>query len=164
MTTAAEIVADSLQEILVQASESPIEANEAQSFIRAMNRFALALDAQNITLGYTIITDLGDTVTIPAGAEEAFVKNMAVRMAPSFGAIVPPELAMQANEGMKTLAILGFSIGPSRMPNTMPTGSGNEGSGSFCGRRFFPSTGDQIAAETNGNIALETNTNTVAEE
>ena len=68
MATVAQIAKASLQRILVQADESPLEASEYQDYIFALNNFMLSLDAQGIQLGFTEVSDLGDEVTVPTGA------------------------------------------------------------------------------------------------
>ena len=60
MATVAQVAKSSLQRILVQASEAPLEPDEYQDFIFSMNNYMAELDAQGIQLGYTVVTDLGD--------------------------------------------------------------------------------------------------------
>ena len=74
MTTAAQIVRSALQEISVQADEADIQPSEAQDAIFAMNNFMLDLDANGVSLGYTVVSDLGDDITIPAGAIQGLIK------------------------------------------------------------------------------------------
>jgi hypothetical protein len=62
MATVAQVAKASLQRILVQASEAPLEADEYQDFIFAMNNYMMSLDAQGIHLGYTEVSNLSDTV------------------------------------------------------------------------------------------------------
>ena len=67
METGQSVVSDILQEILVQSSEQAIEAVDAQTCIRYMNRFMAEL-AVTTPLGYTVITNPTDQITVPDGA------------------------------------------------------------------------------------------------
>lgn len=163
MATAAQVVKASLQRILVQASEAPIEASEAQDFIFAMNNYMLDLDARGVTLGYTEVDDLGDEITIPSGALRGLIANMAVEVAPDYDGTVTDALAKSAREGLNTMRLLGQTMPESEYPSTLPIGSGNE---DCAGRRtshFYPDREAEILAETTGAIGLEVNTNEVAD-
>ena len=162
MATVAQVAKASLQKILVQATEAPIEASELQDFIFGMNNYMLDLDASGIQLGYTAVSDGGDDVTVPTGALRGVIYNMAIEMAPEFDGEVTAAVAKIANDSMNTLRLLGQTIGESAFPSTLPIGSGNEGCQSRLSRRFYPDQEAEILAETTGSIALEINTNEVA--
>ena len=68
MATVAQVAKASLQAILVQASEAPLEADEYQDFIFAMNNYMASLAAKGVNLGYTNVSTLADSVTVPPGA------------------------------------------------------------------------------------------------
>lgn len=161
MATAAQVVKASLQRILVQASEAPIEASEAQDFIFAMNNYMFALDADGITLGYTEVGDLGDDVTIPTGALRGLIANMAIEVASDFNGTVTATLAQVARDSLQTMRKLGQSMGATEFPSTLPIGTANEWAGG-CDAKFYPDLENQILAETTGAIGLEVNTNEVA--
>ena len=159
MATVAQVAKSSLQRILVQASEAPLEPDEYQDFIFSMNNYMAELDAQGIQLGYTVVTDLGDEVTIPTGALRGLIANMAVEVAPDYNGIVSAGLAKAARDGFNTMRMLGQSMGKSRFPCTLPIGSGNEDNDFGMNGHFYPDQEAAILAETTGAIALETNTN-----
>lgn len=161
MATVAQVIKASLQRILVQASEAPIEAAEAQDFIFDMNNYMLDLDAKGITLGYTAVSDLGDEVTIPTGALRGLIANMAIEVAPDYNGTVSPALNSTAIDGLKTMRLLGQTISATRFPSTLPIGSGNE-QGGVCTTHYYPDQEAEILAETTGAIGLETSTNEVA--
>lgn len=154
MATAAQVIKASLQRILVQASETPIEASEADDFIFAMNNYMLDLDASGITLGYTVVNDLEDPVTIPTGALRGLIANMAVEVAPEFDGVVTATLARIAADGLETMRKLGVTIAQTHFPPTLPIGSGNQGRGHFV-KHFYPDSEAEILAETTGAIGLE---------
>ena len=161
MATAAQVIKAALQRILVQASEAPIEADEAQDAIFAMNNLALAWDAQGITLGYTVVEDLGDEVTVPLGALRGLIANLAIEVAPDYGGQVTPALAAIASAGFNALLHLGNRLGQTEYPSTLPIGSGNEDT-TYLNFHFYGSLEAEILAETSGAIGLEINTNEVA--
>lgn len=163
MATAGDIAKASLQKILVQATEAPIEASEAQDFIFAMNAFMLDLDANGVTLGYTEVADVADRITIPTGALRGLIYNMAVEVAPDYNAVITPAAQAIALAGLQTMRKLGATMGATQYPSTLPIGSGNEGSGLFRSNHFYPDLEASILAETTGAISLEIDTNEVAD-
>jgi len=158
MATVAQVAKASLQRILVQASEAPLEADEYQDFIFAMNNYMLALDAQGVHLGYTAVSNLADQVTVPLGALRGVIANLAIEVAPDFGGVVTDALVLQAREGLQAMRMLGQTIGGTRMPSTLPIGSGNTDTGYGWSWNFYPDSEDSILAETIGTIALESST------
>ena len=164
MATAAQVIKAIMQQILVQASEAPIEADEANDVIFAMNNYMLDLDANGITLGYTVVDNTGDTITIPTGALRGLIANVAIEIAPQFDAPITPALSAAATAGLKTMEKLGVTMGATEYPSTLPRGSGNEGyNGGGWQSHYYPDLEAQILAETTGAIGLETSTNEVAD-
>lgn len=158
MATVAQIAKASLQRILVQAAESPLEPAEYQDYIFALNNYMTQLDAQGVQLGYTEVTDLGDTVTVPAGALRGIIANMAIEVSPDYGGVISNGLVVAAREGLHTMRTIGQTMGISRFPSILPIGSGNEGQGFRLVGHFFSDEEDEILAETTGAIGLETST------
>lgn len=158
MATVAQVAKAALQRILVQASEAALEPDEYQDFIFAMNNYMAQLDAQGITLGYTEVSDLGDNVTVPAGALRGIIANMAIEVAPDYGGVVSEGLVKAAREGMQTMRTIGGRMGPTALPSTLPIGAGNEYQNYGMAGHFYPESEAEILAETTGAIGLETNT------
>ncbi len=162
MATVAQVATASLQSILVQAAEAPLEASEYEDFIFAMNNYMLALDAQGVTLGYTEVSSLSDDVTIPTGALRGLIANMGIESAPYYGGVISDGLVLAAKAGLDTMRLIGQSIPTSALPGTLPIGTGNEGDYAWWISHFYPSEEAAILAETTGSIGLETNTNETA--
>jgi|TARA_R110000772_G_scaffold9003_5_gene29625 hypothetical protein len=158
MATVAQLAKSALQRIIVQASEAPLEPDEYADFIFTMNAWFAELDGQGIALGYTVVTDIGDEVTIPAAALRGAIANLAIEVAPDYNGIVTPGLAKAARDGFNTIRLVGQSMGRSRFPSTLPIGSGNEGSLYGYSGTFYPDAEKEILAETTGSISLEINT------
>jgi hypothetical protein len=125
MATVADVAKRSLSRILVQGSEAPLEADEYQSFIMDLNNYMTSLEAEGVNLGYTIVYNLADEVTVPMGALAGIIDNMAVRVAPDYGATASQELIQNAVNGMKAMRMLGQKIPRGHYPGTLPRGSGN---------------------------------------
>ncbi len=150
-----------LQELIVQESEQQIEQAEAQDALQAMNDWMFMQDALGVSVGYTAVTDLGDEVTIPPGADAGVKKNVAVYMAPQFGATVTQATIAMADAGLKAMRKLSTGQRQMAHPCTFPLGSGNEhhGFGGFNGQRFYPCPSSELLTEQDGSILLESDTN-----
>lgn len=160
MATATQVAKSSLGWILVKDAIAPLNATDVSDFIFAMNNYMLGLDAEGVTLGYTLVTGPDDEVTIPTGTLRGLIANMAVEVAPSYDAVVTPGLAQIAVDGLKQMRLVGQNIGESRYPSTLPIGSGNEyDSGNSLWSHFYGQDEAAILAESTGQISLETNTN-----
>ena len=156
MTTATEIIHDALQEILVQADEQEYQAAEYQSGLRGLNDMLSEWDALGYSLGFTILTNITDTVTVPAGAIGAVKTNLAMRLAPQFDVTITPGLAMRAKTGMQAVMNLSVVVLPTQLPDTLNIGSGNEDEPYI--DHFYPGVTDSVLTEDNGSILLESDT------
>ena len=157
MATVSQVSKASLQRILVQGSEADLEPDEYHDFIFAMNNYMLSLDAEGVKLGYTEVSNLGDEVTVPAGALRGIIANMAIEVAPDYSGIVTPALANAAKEGMKAMRRLGQTIVATAYPSTLSIGSGNEHGRLYNNEHFYSNLESEILAETTGAISLEVN-------
>jgi hypothetical protein len=156
MATVAQVTKAILQEILVQESEADLESDEYQDTIFALNNYMTSLDARGVSLGYTIVSNLAETVTVPAGALQGVISNVAIIVAPQFDATVSQALVKKAQDGMEAMLKLGTSQAPLVHPSTLPIGSGNEW---YLYRgRYYPGSTEDIIDETGQNIALENDT------
>lgn len=159
MATAAQVLRTALHRILVQGAEADLQPDEYQDAIFGMNNLVASWDADGIQLGYTIIQDLGDEVTVPIGALRGLIANTAIEVAPDYDGVVSAGLIKAATEGMAAIRKIGQSVPTSSFPSTLPVGSGNEGD--WAGLRlshFYPDLEAEILAETTGAISLEVDT------
>ncbi len=157
-TTAGEITKAILQDIIVHGSESELEAVEFQDTVSAMNNYMFALDATGVSLGYTEVDDLGDTITVARGAILGIQKNVALQMISQFGAIADNTLIAAAAFGMDAMRKLSRSSTPSDFPSTLPIGQANEWRSGNWTDHFFPETENNVLTETDDNIGLESDT------
>ncbi len=160
METAADIIKSALQEILVQASEAPIEADEAQGAIKYLNRMMAKYAAEGINLGYTVISNLGDLVTIPDGAVDGVVSNLGVRLFPQYaspGSPPDPLLIQAARDGLDAMRDIAVTVGPTSFPSTLPIGSGNEWDNGW-NDHFYTEDAAAVLTEQGGFISIESGT------
>lgn len=159
MATVEQVAKAALSRIIVQGSESQLEASEYADFMFAMNNFMAQLAASGINLGYTEVDSIQDEVTIPTGALRGLIANMAIEIAPDYGATISDALSLAAANGAQTMRLLGQHIKPSKFPSTLPIGSGNESSGiGFGNNRFYPESEASILSESTGAIGVESST------
>ena len=159
MATVLQVAKASLQRILVQGSEADLEPDEYQDYIFALNNYMLALDAEGITLGFTVVDNLADEITVPSGALRGIIANLAIEVAPEYNCENSAGLVVAAKAGLKVMRRLGQTMGATQFPGTLPRGSGNEGGTTqLYGDHYYESLEDEILAETTGAISLETGT------
>ena len=151
MTTAAIMIEDALDNINVNASESPIDPSDMQKAIRTMNRMVASW---NLGLGYTVVTDPSDDLTVIAGAELAIQENLAVLLAPAFDSFASAELKMSAKQSFDDMLSQVITIQPLNMPSRLPKGTGNN-RGDWTNNTFYPPQGSELVQEGDGSILLE---------
>jgi len=157
METAQDIINDALQEILVQSSEQSVQPVDFQTARRYLNR--MMSTTPFVGLGFTIITNPDDLVTVPDGAIEGIVFNLATKLLSTFDMTLTAELNQSANKGLKEIRRLTVSVKPTAFPCTLPIGSGNERENTFNNQHFYPCPDSEILTEQGGSILLESNTN-----
>lgn len=123
--TAGDIASQALRSILVEAGDSPLQPDEYADFLYAMNNWMAGLEAKNIKLGYTSVDNVADVVTVPDGAIEGIIANMAIRVSTDYGGKISGPLVLQAKEGMANIRRLGMQMGLVTTPSNMPNGAGN---------------------------------------
>jgi hypothetical protein len=152
-----EVVTDALEEIIVQTSEYPISASDGKKAIRALNDMMTSWDAKGINLGYTIVSDMKDEVTVPRGAILGIKKNLAISLAKSFDEPVTDDLRIEARDGLRTIISISIGGSTTEYPCTLPQGSGNTYPG-YADNKFYPEQESTILTETGGSIGLEEDT------
>lgn len=136
---AADVVKDALAELTVQAQEQVVPAVDMQTGIRYLNRMVASWSARDIKLGYTRVENPDDILTVPEGAIEGIVTNLALRLANGFDVSVSQTLVDIAAIGMNTIRDIGLKLDKTAFPANLPIGSGNEDSGGiYSGDHFFP--------------------------
>ena len=156
METAKSIINDALQEILVQASEQPIQPVDFQTARRYLNRMMAIVPFTG--LGYTVVTLPSDIVTIPDAAIEGVIFNLAKRLLTTYDMPLTAELARSASDGLQEIRRITVTVQPTAFPCTLPIGSGNEQENTFNNQHFYACPDDELLTERDGAILLESGT------
>lgn len=156
--TANTVITDALQEILVLAVEAPLTPNEIQTGIRYLNRMMTAFAVEGINLGFTTITNIGDPITVADGAIEGMVSNLALKLAPQFGADISPALAAKARDGLAAMEAIAVTVFPTSFGSTLPIGSGNEDNFPTSDSHFYSGLSKGVLNEQGGFISVEAHT------
>ena len=136
--TAGSLIFDSLQSILQQASEEPTLNVDFQTAVRYMNRMMTGFAANGIALGYTNVSAPNDVITIPDGAMEGVIFNLAIRLSSTYDITPSQDLRISASEGKSAMRKLSRNKVKTKHPSTLPIGSGNEGFNNFDNNHFYP--------------------------
>jgi hypothetical protein len=123
--TAQTLVSDILQEVLINSAEQSIPAVDFQTAVRYLNRYMSMQDADGVKLGYTEVVNPTDAITVPAGAINGMIYNVALQLATTYDVVVTPELAMKAQAGLNIMIKLGSPIQGTKYTSNTPRGSGN---------------------------------------
>lgn len=100
---ASQIIADALLAInVIRDGETPSAALQAQG-IRRLNQMMALWEGEGKNLGYIPVGTVTDVLTVPDAAILGIVNNLAIHMAPSFGATIPVEIATLAAMGLATI-------------------------------------------------------------
>jgi len=127
--TASTVIRDALQEILVQAAEQPITADEGQGAMRLLNRMMAAWVLDGVDLSYTPVDSLNDDITVVDGALDAIVLNLAIKLAPQYDRPISQGLYINASRAYEAMLKTAVVIPVTEFPATLPYGSGNESLG-----------------------------------
>jgi len=152
-----EVVIDALEDLVVQADEAPIEPSEAAAAIRVLNDMMFMWAARGIDLGFTEVNDMGDVMTVPAGAIFGIKAALAISLAGKYEVPIPESVLQKAKAGWEAILNLSVEIAAVEYPSTLPKGSGNDYP-SYSSSHFYSEPDSTILTETGGSVALEDDT------
>ncbi len=153
---AGDVINDILLDVVVLGADADMDPSETASTMRYINRYMNMLAAKGINLGFTTISSVTDTITISDGAILGLIKNVAMLIAPQYGAIITPDYRLEAKDALDAMRNIGTAITPSQMPCTVPVGSGNDGG--WADSKYYACPADEILTETDRTILLEVDT------
>ena len=156
METAESVINDALQEILVQASEQSLQTVDFQTGRRYLNRMMAMTPFSG--MGYTVVTDPSDAITVPDAAISGIIFNLAKSLLSSYDMPLTAELNMSAKDGLQEIRRITVKVLPTRYPCTLPIGSGNEQENTFNNQHFYACPDDEILTEQGGAILQESDT------
>ena len=100
---ASQVIADALLAInVIRDGETASAAQQAQG-IRRLNQMMALWEGEGRNIGYIPVGTVTDVLTVPDAAILGIVNNLAIHMAPSFGASVPAEIVALAQMGLATI-------------------------------------------------------------
>ena len=102
MTTALDIIKGALRDISVLAAGESPTAEESQDSLEALNLMIAAWELDGIAIGAQEWA-LSDVIQLPANHILAIRRNLAVRLAPEFGAAVSNITVQEAGDGYRSL-------------------------------------------------------------
>lgn len=100
---ASQVITDALLAIgVIRDGETPSAALQQQA-IRRLNQMMALWEGEGRHLGYIPVGTVTDVLTVPDAAILGIVNNLAIHMAPHFGATVPAEIVALATMGLATI-------------------------------------------------------------
>ena len=134
--TKRQLIDGAMDEIGLGQSAFGIEPDQLESALRRLDSMMAEWDTQGIKLGFPIPyepsqSSLDQISNIPAGANEAVICNLAMKLSPGFGKVVMRETKVSAKTAfISMLNLCGISDPTQKnLPGAMPLGQGN--------RRYF---------------------------
>jgi hypothetical protein len=124
MTTAVDIIGSALRKISAVDPNEPLDAGDIESCLSALNRLAMRWESKTITLGWSPITDPYATIPVPIESEDALVYNLAIMIAPEYGAAVSRAVLAMASESLNDLKNYLSTVRDLKVVTDMPSSGG----------------------------------------
>lgn len=129
--TKRELIVQAFEEIGLASYVFDLTPDQLNSAMKRLNGMMAVWSSKGIKLGYPIpVTasggDLDDDSNIPDYANEAVYLNLGIRIAPSFGKTVSPDVKSNAKLAYDNLLIKAAFPQEMQLPSTMPLGLGNK--------------------------------------
>ena len=107
-----------------------LQPEQLQSALRLMDNMLAVWNEKGIRLSYPLPetpsqSSLDDLTNVPDSANEAICNNLAIRIAPSYGKVVPFETKVLASSSLRCLESAAARPPQIQFPGTMPAGAGN---------------------------------------
>lgn len=136
MATADDMIRQAYSRLVIRASETALQPDEIQDGLDVLNDM-IAEWERLYHLGASPVANVSDEVRIPRYADNTFKDHLALRLGPHFGKAIPADLRDNATTSLNNMLAANVFIGSVDLPDTLPTGSGNQ-CDDFDDRRFFP--------------------------
>ena len=117
MATNLQTISRALRMIGVLDIEETPSASMSTVGLKCLNEMLLRWEANNVPLGYSSQTSLSATIPVPDEALGAVAYNLAMELAPEFGATIPQIVAAQADMGYRRLLNDVFIVTPNDTSN-----------------------------------------------
>lgn len=103
MSTNTQIITDALRLIGVLAEGETASPEQASDAMRRMNQMIATWEVDDIVLGYFAQSDSTAAIPIPDWAEKGVMGQLAIELAPEYGAAISPEAAKVADDGWSVI-------------------------------------------------------------
>lgn len=129
--TKRQLIEQAFDELGLASYVFDLTASELQSALRQLDAMIGTWVGKNINIPYGLPnspedSQIDDDSGLPVWANETVYKNLALRLAASYGKVVSTDTKMSANEGYRMLVYRVTSTIPLSYPSTMPAGAGNK--------------------------------------
>lgn len=128
--TKRQLVLQAFDDIGLAAYVFDLESEQLENAARKMDMMMATWNGKGIRVGYPITNgvnvDLDQDTAVPDYALEAISMNLGVRIAPSLGKAVAPEVKAAAKMAYDVLLQRAAMPPLMQLPDTMPAGAGNK--------------------------------------
>ena len=84
MATAQTFIESALRKIQIKGAETPLSTQELTDGLEVLNDMGAQLEVEGFELGFTTLSVVGDTVTVPAYSNEFYKLQLAARLATEY--------------------------------------------------------------------------------
>ena len=140
-----------LEEIGLASYVYDIQPEELESALRRLDAMMADWNVRGIRIGYPLSSvtssSVAQSTSVPDSANEAIISNLRLRLAPSYGAMVPREVKISAKNGFTTLLMRAGVTQPKekQFPSSLPLGQGNK-AWRWNSSNFMPEPSDPVDA------------------
>lgn len=121
--TKGELVKAALTEIGIAEYEFDITPQEVGQGVERLDTMMALWSSKGIDLGFNYVGGPGDESNVPTIAQEAVITNLSLRLAPSYGKTVAPEVKTRASVSLR--ALYAVAARPIEMQyDILPVGAG----------------------------------------
>ncbi|MCY1400851.1 P22 tail accessory factor [compost metagenome] len=108
-----------------------LSPEQLQNALRQLDSMMAGWNARGIRVGYPLPgspndSDLDQETNVPDAANEAIYLNLGIRIGPTFGKTLMPELKANAKMAYDTVLLQAALPMERQFPRTLPAGSGNK--------------------------------------
>ena len=129
--TKRQFITQALEELGLAAYVYDSQPEQLESARIRLDAMMASWNGRGIRIGYPLPTnqdgsDLDDYTNVPDIANEAIYKNLAIKLAPSYGKAIGSDTRIDAKIAYDTLLRSVIQVPQMSLPTTMPLGSGHK--------------------------------------
>ena len=150
--TKRQLILGALAEIGLSSYSFDLSADQIEQALGRLDALIASWGARGIRLGYPLPdspekSDAYQETGLPDWAWDAVITNLAIRLAPAYGKVVPPETKSSAREAFNSL-LARFARPEEIKFDALPAGAGHKGAEA----PFLERSADSIDAGPDGGI------------